>query len=73
MEQQMQTLDWLVIIFYALGMLSVGWYFSRKTKTSKDYLLGGSRMRPWMVGLSFFATLFSAISYLAYPGEIIKF
>ena len=30
-------------------------------------------MRPWAVGLSLFATLLSTISYLAWPGEIIKY
>lgn len=69
----MQTLDWIIIVFYGLGMLAVGWYFSRRTKTSEDYMLGGRTMKPWAVGLSFFATLFSAISYLATPGEVIKY
>ncbi len=30
-------------------------------------------MKPWAVGLSYFASLFSTISYLAYPGEMIKY
>jgi SSS family solute:Na+ symporter len=66
-------LDWAVIAVYALGMLSVGWYYSRRTTTQEEYLLGGRRMSPLMVGISFFASLFSCISYLAWPGEIIKF
>ena len=69
----MATLDWVVIGLYAVGMLAVGSYFSRRVKTSEDYMLGGRRMRPWAVGLSLFATLLSAISYLASPGEIIKY
>ena len=72
MEQTIQTLDWIVIAGYILGMLIVGWYFSRKTKTSEDYMLGGRNMKSWMVGMSLFATLLSAISYLMIPGEIIK-
>ena len=66
------ALDWAVIALYALGMLSVGWYYSRRTKTREDYLLGGRRMRPWSVGVSLFASLISTISYLAWPGEMIK-
>ncbi len=53
-------------------MLLIGWYFSRRTKTTEDYLLGGRKMKPWTVGLSLFATLLSAISYLAVPGEMIQ-
>ena len=61
--------DWAVIGVYALGMLSVGWYYARRTKTQEQYLLGDRQMRPLMVGISLFASLFSCISYLAVPGE----
>ncbi len=66
------VLDWAVVFGYALGMLLIGWHYSRKTKTIDDYLLGGRDMKAWMVGLSLFATLLSTITYMAYPGEIIK-
>ena len=65
--------DWAVIAVYALGMLSVGWYYSRRTKTREQYLLGDRQMKPLMVGISLFASLISTISYLAWPGEIIKY
>ena len=65
-------LDWLVIAVYAVGMLAVGWYYSRRTVTTEDYLLGGRKMRPLSVGLSLFATLLSTISYLAWPSETIS-
>ena len=45
----MRTLDWLVIIIYGVGMLGIGLYFSKKSATSKDYMLGGSKMKPWTV------------------------
>jgi SSS family solute:Na+ symporter len=67
------TLDWVAIAMYAVIMLAVGWYYARRTRTTDDYLLGGRRMSPWQVGLSLFATLLSTLSYLAVPGEIIKY
>jgi len=71
--QTMQALDWVVIGGYAAGMIAIGFYFSRRTKNSEDYMLGGRRMSSWMVGCSLFATLMSAISYLMWPGEMIKY
>ena len=65
------SLDWAVIVAYALGMIGVGVYYSRRSGTSEDYLLGGRAMRPWAVGLSLFATLLSTVSYLAVPAEMI--
>jgi SSS family solute:Na+ symporter len=67
------TLDWIVIGLYAVAMLSVGWYYSRRTATTEDYLLGGRKMNPLNVGLSLFATLLSTITYLAFPGEMIRY
>lgn len=66
-------LDWGVITLYGLGMIGVGWFYSRRNNSAEDYLLGGRGMRPWAVGLSMFATLLSTISYLSYPGEVIRY
>ncbi len=66
------TLDWSVIIAYGIGMLLVGVYYSRKNKNADDYMLGGRGMKSWKVGVSLFATMFSAITYLSLPGEMIK-
>ena len=69
---RLPLLDWCVVALYGLGMLAVGVYYARRTKTTGDYLLGGRSMRSWMVGLSLFATMLSTLSYLAWPGEMIK-
>ena len=70
-KDRLGPLDWLVLVLYGLGMIAVGWYYSRRSKTSDDYLLGGRRMSPVAVGLSLFATLISTISYLSIPGEMV--
>jgi len=67
----LQPLDWAVIGAYGLGLLAVGWFFSRRNRTAEDYLLGGRSMRASSVGLSLFATLFSTITYISLPGEMI--
>jgi solute:Na+ symporter, SSS family len=64
-------LDWLVLAAYAGGMLWIGWYFSRREADSDEYILAGRTMKALPVGLSYFATLFSTISYLSTPGEVI--
>lgn len=68
----MHTLDWIVVAFYGLALLGVGYYYSRRVESREDYLLGGRSMKPTAVGLSMFATLFSTITYLAFPGEMIR-
>jgi SSS family solute:Na+ symporter len=70
---RLSSIDWIVIALYLLGMIGVGVYYSRRNDTTEEYLLGGRRMKSWTVGLSLFATLISTITYLAYPGEMIKY
>lgn len=72
-RHRVHWLDWLVIFLYAAGMIGVGFYYSRRNKSRDDYLLGGRSMSPWMVGLSLFATIISTISFLAYPGELVRY
>lgn len=68
---QLSPLDWIVIAIYGLGMVAVGLYYSSRSRTSDDYLLGSRNMSSWSVGLSLFATLLSTVSYLAVPSEMI--
>mgnify|MGYP000625105233 CR=1 FL=1 len=71
--KKMATIDWLMLVAYAVLMLGIGFFYSKKNKNAEDYLLGGRSMNPVMVGLSLFATILSTLSYLSYPGEMIKY
>lgn len=68
----LSTIDWLVVVAYAVGVLAIGWYYNRRNRNTDDYLVGGRQMRPFNVGLSFFVALFSTITYLSMPGEMIR-
>lgn len=64
--------DYAVVALYALGMIWIGWYFSRRQKNLDEYFVAGRGINWLIVGISLFATLISTISYLTTPGEIIK-
>jgi SSS family solute:Na+ symporter len=68
----LQGLDWVVMGGYGVAMLAIGWYYSRRQTSTKEYFLADRQARPFMIGISLFATLISTISYLAWPGEMIK-
>jgi SSS family solute:Na+ symporter len=61
-----------MIAVYVAVMLGVGAWYSYKARTQDDYLLGGRSMNPWGVGLSYFATMFSTLTYLGIPGELVR-
>lgn len=68
----MKLWDIIVIVSYMIGMLAIGRYYAGRVETADEYLLGGRRMNPYMIGLSLFATLTSTVSYLSFPGEMVK-
>jgi len=71
-EAGLKTLDYAAILLYMVSTFGIAVWFGRKQKTTDDFFVGGRSM-PWFaVGLSILATLFSTLSYLGSPGEMIK-
>ena len=68
----LQALDMIVIIAYCALMLAVGWWASRRQKSTEEYFVGSRGMSPVVAGISIIATVVSSISYLSSPGEMIK-
>lgn len=67
-------LDWLVIGVYLAGTVAVGLWYGGRQRDTGDYFVGSGEMRSGfqslLVGLSIAATLFSGISFLAYPSIV---
>lgn len=59
----LSTYDYLVIGFYFLFMMGVGWFFRRFSKDSSDFFRGGGQMTWWLVGASAFMSSFSAWTF----------
>ena len=65
--------NYITLIVYLGLMIWMGWYFSRKNKTTDDYFLAGGRIPWWAAGLSIYATMLSAITYLSQPALAYSF
>jgi len=69
MNQHFTLLDWIVLLAYFLGTMSIGFYFWRKSRSTESFTAAGRSLPGWVCGLSIFATYLSSISYLALPGK----
>ena len=66
------TLNYAILFVYLAAMVGIGCLFAGKQKTTEDYFLAGRKM-PWLVvGMSMFASVTSAISYMGIPGTAYK-
>ena len=52
----LNTIDWVTIAAYFTVVFAVGFYFSRKKKTARDYFLAGGNVGWLAIGASIFAT-----------------
>lgn len=66
------VIDWAVVLIYALALIGIGFYYSRRQTTTEEYFVGGRSVSPFLAGISLYATLFSTLSYIGVPGEIIQ-
>ncbi len=73
LQIQIGLLDKIIILVYGIGMLGIGWYYYFRQKNKEDYYLGGRTVNPVIAGISMYVAFFSAISYLAIPGEVVRY
>lgn len=68
-QVQLHILDWFVIGLYFAGILFCGIWFSRHTRSTKDFFFGGQRFAWWLVAVSCVATLVGSYSFLIYSEQ----
>lgn len=64
----MQTIDYLVLLAYLIGIVLVGVGLSRKNKNTADMFAAGGESPWWTSGLSAFMTMFSAGTFVVWGG-----
>ncbi len=60
----------IVLGSYLFLLIIMGFYFSKRASSTQDFFLAGGRIPWWAAGLSIFATMLSAITYLSIPATV---
>ncbi|WP_183559004.1 sodium:solute symporter [Mucilaginibacter sp. SP1R1] len=63
------VLDFTIIGIYLIGMVLVGFYFSRKNKSAEQFTMASGLIPGWAIGLSIYATFLSSNTFLGVPGK----
>ncbi|MBK1875470.1 sodium:solute symporter [Pelagicoccus mobilis] len=61
--------DHTSVALYFIALVYIGFYFTKKGKSSEEYFRGGHRIPWWATGMSLFATGASALSLMAMPAK----
>jgi solute:Na+ symporter, SSS family len=68
----LRSVDLLVIGLYFAAMVAVGWWFSRRVRTTEGYFVGNRSYPGWVAGVSLFGAQISSITFVAYPADAFK-
>lgn len=67
--KNLPVIDLAIIFVYLLSMVLVGFYFSRKNKSSDQFTKASGSIPGWAIGLSIYATFLSSNTFLGVPGK----
>lgn len=59
----------VILAIYIVIMVGIGFYTSRKTKSTEDFMLGGRSVGSWLTAFSYGTTYFSAVVFIGYAGQ----
>lgn len=66
-------IDYGIMIFYFIAILTIGSYFGRRQKTVKDFFFGGQRFPWWLITFSLVATTVGSYSFVKYSRVAYKY
>ncbi|MBT5902161.1 MAG: Na+:solute symporter [Opitutaceae bacterium] len=69
----MQSIDYVIILLYVIGIVAAGMVFAGKMKNSKEMFAAGGKSPWWVSGLSGFMTMFSAGTFVIWGGIAYQF
>jgi solute:Na+ symporter, SSS family len=63
------TIDYAVLALYFLVIFAIGWYFSRKERTTTDYFLASRSVAWWAIGASLFSSNIGSEHFIGLAGQ----
>lgn len=69
MQGSLGPIDISVLIMYAVILIGMGVYFTKKTKTANQFMVADRSIPAWAAGLAVMSAYTSSLSYIATPGK----
>src|SRR5437870_3112329 len=69
----LSKVDLVIIAFYFLLVLAIGFYLKRFAKTGEDFFLAGREMTAWVAGLAFVSANLGSLELLGWAGNAYQY
>ena len=53
----MAIFDWIIVALFLVGLIMIGFIFSRRNKNIEDYFVAGRSMPTWVIRCTYFNAL----------------
>src|SRR3954449_2683214 len=70
---RLSFVDGLIIVFYFVLVLGIGFYLKSRTNTSEDFFLAGREMTAWIAGLAFLSANLGALELMGWAGAAYQY
>src|SRR5215468_2881846 len=70
---RLSTVDMIIVVFYFVLVLAIGFYLKGRAKTSEDFFMAGRDMTAWVAGLSFLSANLGALELMGWAGSAYQY
>ncbi|MEK7831576.1 MAG: sodium:solute symporter [Acidobacteriota bacterium] len=68
LQTRLVTIDYVVLVLYFAVIFAIGWYHSRKERTTTDYFLASRDVAWWAIGASLFSSNIGSEHFIGLSG-----
>jgi SSS family solute:Na+ symporter len=69
----LSPIDIVIVVFYFVLVLSIGWYLKGQANTGEDFFMAGREMTAWVAGLSFLSANLGALELMGWAGSAYQY
>jgi len=69
----LSTVDLVIIVFYFVLVLAIGFYLKGRANTGEDFFMAGREMTAWVAGLAFLSANLGSLELMGWAGNAYKY
>jgi SSS family solute:Na+ symporter len=70
---RLSTIDLVIVVFYFVLVLAIGFYLKSRSNTAEDFFLAGREMTAWIAGLSFLSANLGALELMGWAAAAYQY
>src|ERR1700684_2873112 len=70
---RLSSVDVVIVVFYFVLVLSIGWYLKGRANTGEDFFMAGREMTAWVGGVRFFSHNLGALELMGWAGSAYQY